>query len=223
MKCEEMIALLKIVREEVTPVKWEMIDNAISELQEEIAVKNNKASGYADLAKIANNIIKQVKKIVPATSAAHGAWIGSDGKQYVTNTYLALRFTNVMELEPIPEKATPFKFEKMFSDKGSQHYELPTVGEIKSAIAELKAEAKLKGKKKPMFLYHFGNGCYVNAEYLLLCVQATNAIEVTTKGDKNKFGRVIGPLFLDNEDETVEALLLPVNSDREFPKGFFIG
>ena len=223
MNNKKMIALLKVVKEEVCPRTQEQIDEAIRELREEIAYKNNKASGKGNLSKIAATIIKEAKKF--AEENFYGSWIGSDGKQYVSNGFLAIRFSEPMDLETLPDGITSIQMEKIFKNKGKEHYELPTVAEIKSGIAELKAEAKLKNLKSPILIYSFGNGCHVNPEYLLHCVMATGATEATTEGNRNKNGMVVSPLYIDSEDETVESLLLPISvkTGVVFKKGFHLG
>lgn len=209
MKKEAMIATLESVKKNgVTLENYNALQALIDDLQAEIRKENNKRSGAANVEKAANNIIKGVKKNDPSRISLHGAWIGKNGRQYVCDGFRALEIHNPIELEKIPEKAQQLDIEKLFARPDhAERFELPTAAELKSMIAEAKADAKIKCIKKYTVVYACENGPVINADYLMDAIIATGARYLEgTKGTKGKY---TSACFLASNDCT--AIVCPVN------------
>lgn len=221
MKHEELIALLKgILKEETVCLTTEReIRIAISDLEEELRIKNNKAAGRGDAAKVAAEIIKAAKKGKVARSF-QGAWIGKDGKQYVCEGHVIARFAEPLDLEPVPVGATPFEGERMFKGNFDKVYPLPNIAELKTSLAVTKEEIKREGKKKAQVVYSFGNGYYADPALLLWCLRLTDASELRTEGEICDKGYGVSPMLM--EGNGVEVVLLPFSCGMPLPEGVHV-
>lgn len=95
-KIELKTLLENIKKNGVTVSNSIVLSDTISRLNDEIMAENNKSAGKTDVAKSANNIIKDAKR--EYNKQLHGSWI-VDGKQYVCDGYRALEILESIELE----------------------------------------------------------------------------------------------------------------------------
>ena len=158
------------------------------------------------LAKNANKIINNAKKMASGNKSLQGAWIEENGKQYVCDSHRILEINNPIEL-PMADTATHIKTYKMIEDaKHGDTYELKI-----SSLEEIKEQMQLlKDKKKngQRILVSLGKGQpTVNAEYLFQMSEALGGIN-TVYVNKEKPTKY--PLYMENEIGT--ALLLPCNN-----------
>lgn len=221
MKKEAMIATLENVKKNgVTLENYNALQALIDDLKAEIRKENNKRTGAANVEKAANNIIKYVKKNDPSRISLHGAWICKNGRQYVCDGMRALEINSPIQLENIPEKAQPLDIEKLFvKPDHAERFELPTAAELKSMIAEAKADAKVKKIRSPKIVYACENGPVINAEFLMDAIIATGAGYL--EGTKGRTGKYTGVCFLASNDCT--AIICPVNQPvQEIAKCYIV-
>lgn len=213
MKKEMMVEILKDVQKNgVTMNNCLELEKMIADLQNEIRTANNKKCGGLSIEKIAKNIIRDAKKL--PKEYFHGAWV-YEGFQYVCDGFRALCIKNQLDLEPVPEKhynaSTSNALKNLFAEPAeTERFQLPTVADLKSMIAEQKAAAKIQHVKDPRIAY-FTGGPAINAQYLLDAITATGATELRTTCGRN--GKWINPCFLSSDDCT--ALVLPVNAKSD--------
>lgn len=209
MRKEKMIAVLENVKKDgVTIANFAELEAMIADLKAEIRKENNRRAGAAaNIEKAAYNVIKSAKK-KDARQILHGAWISKNGRQYVCDGFRAIEINNPIELEKIPEKTEPLDIEKMFvMPDHLERFELPTAAELKSMIAETKADAKIKGIKSPKIVYACEDGPLINADFLMDAITATGARYLESY--KGRTGKYTGPCFLESSDCT--AIICPVN------------
>ena len=221
MTNENLIAVLKTAQKEiVTPQAYTMLEDTIATLRKEIAVKAAKSAGKQDLYKAMMAVIKSAEKHSPRQRALHGAWF-DDGKQYVSNGYMLIENSGApLDLPSLPDDVEPMNVRPILKARAEKEYpdilRCPTISELKSGIKEQKALAKCNGHKPLRVEYHLGGGHVADAEYLQIAVQATGCTTIHAENriagyDKeNKCGYQVGELWLESEDGTVKALVLPL-------------
>lgn len=167
------------------------------------------------LAKNAKKIINNAKKIASGNKSLQGAWVDSNGKQYVCDSHRILEINTPIDL-PIAETSSHVKCYKMIDDaKHDDTYTLkiPSLNEMKEQIQILK-DKKSRGQR---ILISLGKGQpTVNAEYLFQMSEALGGID-TIYVNKNKPTKY--PLYMENEIGT--ALLLPCNNPDD-RKGYWL-
>lgn len=166
------------------------------------------------LAKNAKKIINNAKKIAAENKSLQGAWIESNGKQYVSDSHRILEINNPVDL-PIAEISGHVKCYKIVDDaKHDDTYTLkiPSLNDMKKQIQTLKK--KNRGQR---ILFSLGKGQpTVNAEYLFQLSEALGEVN-TVHVNKNKPTKY--PLYMENEIGT--ALLLPCNNP-ENREGYWV-
>lgn len=160
------------------------------------------------LAKNAKLIIMNAKKTVKGNKSMHGAWIESNGKQYVCDSHRILEINNPIKL-PESETVEHIKCYKMIDDlKRDDAYILviPSLREMEEHIKELRERSKYR-----RILVSLGKGQpAVNAEYLFQMSEALGGVDIAYI---NKANPTNYPFYLESEIGT--AYLLPCHN----PKG----
>lgn len=137
--------------------------------------KNNKANKVDDLAKVANQILKTTSKLSPKF---RGATTIND-MQYVCNG-VCLMWTSKDLILPQVELAkgeTIYDYrdliDKIGADITGNEIVIPSVKELKTALADQKSKCKINGGKFNYAYYKFDNGLCMNIQYLIWAVSAT--------------------------------------------------
>lgn len=130
-----------------------------------------------------------------------------DGKYYVCDSFKAVKFSEDMPFEPMPEnlKNSIFNSSKIFpkSLNGYSELDLPDVSEVKTYIKIEKAKPENKYKKD--FSWDFGEGKpAVNAQYLI------DVMECFPEKVNAYFTNEKALIYFVSDDETTEAILMPV-------------
>lgn len=224
MKTEKVIALLESAGKalEFGETSRECFAMAKA-LHEELALKNARKAGNADLCRA----MKAVIKLAKGKPRLMGV-IVKDGVQYACDSCMLIENSGDTIDLPAPELEPMDVREAMYSIYKKGHWALslkgPTIAELKSGIALAKAKAKTDGIKKAMVLYNFaGNAPLVDAERLLIAVQAVgNDCTVWAEERLDRRGKPIGNLWFESADGSVKVLLLPIRpKDGEpEPEGF---
>ena len=221
MTNENLIAVLKTAQKEiVTPQIYTMLEDTITTLRKENAVKAAKSAGKQDLYKAMLAVIKSAKKHHPRQEGLHGAWF-DHGKQYVCNGYMLIENSGTpLDLPTLPDGVEPMNVQPVLKARAEKEYPdvlvCPTIAELKSGVAEQKALAKCNGHKLRGVKCHLGGGHVADAEYLRIAVQATgsNTIHAENRiagyNEENKCGYQVGELWFESEDGTVRSLVLPM-------------
>ncbi len=227
MTNEKLIAVLETAKAEIaSPHTYAQVEETIAALRAELAVKNAKSAGKQDLYKAMLAVIKSAEKLYPGKEALHGAWI-DHGKQYVCDGHILIENRGApLDLPHLPAKVEPMHVQPILKARAEKEYPdaltCPTQAELKSGIAEQKAQAKFQKVKIRSVDYHFGGGHRANAEYLRIAVQATGS--TTIHAENRKAGRdkeyQVGELWFESEDGTVQVLVLPI---REVHTETFVG
>lgn len=227
MTNEKLIAVLETAKAEIaTPHTYAQVEETIAALRAELAVKNAKSAGKQDLYKAMLAVIKTAKKESPYKEALHGAWMDS-GKQYVCDGCMLIENSGTpLDLPTLPDDVERMNVQPILRARAEKEYPdaltCPTQAELKSGIAEQKAQAKFQKVKIRSVDYHFGGGHRANAEYLRIAVQATGS--TTIHAENRKAGRdkeyQVGELWFESEDGTVQVLVLPI---REVHTETFVG
>lgn len=215
MTNENLIAVLKTAQKEIaTPRAYTMLEDTITTLQKEIAVKAAKSAGKQDLCRAMLAVIKSAEKRNPHQRALHGAWF-DHGKQYVCNNCMLIENSGTpLDLPALPDDIEPMNVQPIIKARAEKEYPdtlvCPTIAELKSGIKEQKALAKCKHDKIGDVKYHFGGGHVANAEHLQIAVQATGSTTIhaenRTVGSVDNQG---GDLWFESDDGTVRVLVLP--------------
>lgn len=227
MTHEKLIAVLETAKAEVSsPCTFTQLEETIATLRKEIAVKTAKSAGKQDLYRAMFAVIKNAKKESPYKEALHGAWI-DHGKQYVCDGRMLIENGGTpLDLPILPDDVEPMHVQPIMKAKDEKDLSTiltcPTLAELKSGIAEQKAQAKFQKVKIRSVDYHFGGGHRAKAEYLRIAVQATGS--TTIHAENRKAGRdkefQVGELWFESEDGTVQVLVLPI---REVHTETFVG
>lgn len=150
-----------------------------------------------------------------------------NGKQYVCDGRMLIENSGTpLDLPALPGEVSRINVQPILKAKGEKDLSniltCPTLAELKSGIAEQKAQAKFQKVKIRSVDYHFGDGHRAKAEYLRIAVQATGS--TTIHAEDRKAGREkeyqVGELWFESEDGTVQVLVLPI---RESCTETFVG
>lgn len=227
MTNEKLIAVLETAKAEIaSPHTYAQVEETIASLRAELAVKNAKSAGKQDLYKAMLAVIKTAKKESPYKEALHGAWMDS-GKQYVCDGRMLIENSGTpLDLPTLPDDVERMNVQPILRARAEKEYPdiltCPTQAELKSGIAEQKAQAKFQKVKIRSVDYHFGGGHRANAEYLRIAVQATGS--TTIHAENRKAGRdkeyQVGELWFESEGGTVRVMVLPI---REVHTETFVG
>ncbi len=227
MTNEKIIAVLETAKAEIaSPHTYAQVEETIAALRAEIAAKNAKAAGKQDLYKAMLAVIKNAKKESPYKEAFHGAWM-DNGKQYVCDGRMLIENGGTpLDLPTLPDDVSRMNVQPILKAKAEKEYPdvltCPTIAELKSGIAEQKAQAKFRKVKIKSVDYHFGGGHRAKAEFLQVAVQATGS--TTIHAENRKAGREneyqVGELWFESEDRTIRVLVLPI---REYHDSTFTG
>lgn len=228
MKTEKLIALLESASDELgISAIGKDCRTAAKALRDELAQKNARKSGKADLYRA----MKAVIKLATASNTALAGVIRQDGKQYVTDGHICIENAGTpidlpeLETEPMDAHKAMYSYWTK-SDWRRCRMKLPTVAELKSGIALAKAEAKATPgcRKKPKVYYRSAINAFtplLDAELLLIAVQAVgDNCEVWSDGRTYRDGKSISNLWLESSDGTTKVLLLPCRIDGEDFTGF---
>lgn len=208
MQKEKLVVLLKDILENgKTYNNVGMIMEAISDIEGEIRTGLNKNAGKTNLEAACKAVIKSAKK--SGNRSLHGAW-EKDGIQYVCDGYRIIANKNPIALERLDKNVLPPQLDGMFKNYCDDvEIELPTINELKSLVSEAKATSGNGRSRSKRYLYN-ANGLYLNAEFLLDALKATGNVNGTTKRHPQS-GKMVCPLNIMSEDESVWCILLPVN------------
>ena len=175
--------------------------STIDILKSHIANEDAKRNGRSKQLTVAKRIIKNAKKFC-SSETLHGAWIGKNGYQFVSDSYRVIMFENHLQL---PEAEGSERIESIVS-KTYPNYDKklmpPSVPDLKAMLTEHKA--KHKGERKiPALSYVFEDfEIGVNAQYLL------DMLEAMPDGKFYMTGGVISPIYI--ESDGIKGLLLPI-------------
>ena len=206
MDREYMLALMKKIADERKSGREEFrtsceINDTIIKLEGEIRDENNKKSGRANLAKIAKDIVKNAPN---NNEFLQYSYMAENGKQYVCDRHVIFEFSDHIDLPEYPAKTDGERMQRNeffgniikilnngFEKNIDEEVETPTANEIKSAIKEKKAEAKINGDKVNSVLYSFGNGLAMNTRYILYGVEATGTTTLKYKREESQLSKDI--------------------------------
>lgn len=145
------------------------ISNLALDLKEQLAVEAAKSAGKAKPRSAALRLIKSSVKST-ANASVHGAWLGKDGRQYMTNGAYIVALNTPLDL-PTAEGAP--NLERVLTDPRREdltEIPLPTVAELKAFIKTEKALGRKE--RKGEFYYDFGKNLpRVNSEFLLTILE----------------------------------------------------
>ena len=221
MKKTDLVALLENIKEcgGVTSDNHDALCQAIDDLKAELRSANNRRNGTVDIAAAANAIIKKGK--ATGIDALSGAWT-MNGRQYVCDLHRIMEIQNSVDLEPIPETATPIKAAGMFNDYElfTEEFKLPTYRELQQEIQMAKAADRFVfGYMKTKAYYKLKDGPALNAEYLLDALRATGAGSMFTRTGAD--GRYDQPCCF--EGSGVRVMLMPVARDMHDGVNLYAG
>lgn len=153
-----------------------MFGDTIRKLTEEIDQETAKRAGRGTQRAAMNRIIKEAIKANPHRPQFHGAWIAPDDSQIVCSGYAAIKLYEPLEL-PQTEGGDLKVFDY---PTASKPLELPTIGKLKTIIADHKIKWKgTKAKERPAPIYDFGENLpAVNAQYLIDVMEALPGVKI---------------------------------------------
>ena len=158
------------------------------------------------LAKNAKKIISNAKKIASGNKSLHGAWIDTNGKQYVCDSHRILEINIPIEL-PIVDIPIHINACKIIEDarhNDTYKIKIPPLEDIKEQIQILKEKKK---NNQRIFVNLGKDQPTVNAEYLFQMSEALGGVD-TVYVNKEKPTKY--PLYMENEIGT--ALILPCHN-----------
>lgn len=179
----------------------------LSDLEEEARAKANRLSGYRNVGRGFNAVIRSGSKTMD--NRFHGATL-LNGKLYVSDGHMLMRTPAKLELKmaevPFDDAEKVFNMCQALVD-GEEVF-LPDYAEL---LNEVKTARRQIGKT-PTLAYKFADGITINADYLLAAMMATNAMSFTkVKHSSSDMIAMIG--------NNVEAIILPiVGREKDTPK-----
>lgn len=137
--------------------------------------ENNKANKVDDLAKVANQILKTTNKL---SSKFRGATTIYD-MQYVCNGTCLMWTSKDIALPQVElgKEETIYDYrdlvDRIGADITGNEIVIPSLKELKTALADQKSKCKINGSKFDYAYYKFDNGLCMNVQYLIWAVSAT--------------------------------------------------
>lgn len=184
---------------------YELYQDLVDALKQDIRDENNKKAGKSNTARLAKAIFKSAPESQKKMQYAHT----EDGIQFVLDGYRIAGFYRPMDLPEWTETPDWFNIKHMLDvELNPEPLKLPTIGEIK-------AEIKIAKASNPKFwkcLYVFENGTGVNAQYLLDFMQGFG--ESMKIYEYDNFSTKY-PLWIEADDGF--GLLLPVYHYEDKP------
>lgn len=142
-----------------------LIYEIILELKAELLKDEAKKNGKTQAKKAADNILKQMKN----TGREGGAIIDENGKQIIGGVYSAVRLSEALPVEKLPERTQAPDYTRFINDAKKNEGEplpLPSAAELSAYIKSEKAAHK--GARGHKVAWDFGEGLpYVDAALLL--------------------------------------------------------
>lgn len=184
---------------------FDSLGGLIAKSREEIAQAKAKASGKARFLKAMKSVIKSAKDT--NRDNTFGAWTDKNGKQITCDGYRCLRSNEPLEGLPEVPGINISEIVDKAKDDNTVEMKLPTVGEVKARVAELKATKPgiYTGKLAKPVPYDFGEGLpMVNASFLLDMLAAFPDAEVCYISDKP----LVTPIYFTGKDG--DGVLLPI-------------
>lgn len=185
-------------------------EDLVNLLKQEVRDENNKAAGKNHCAKLAKAIIKSGTKNYPIRDQklnimAHGKTI--DGVQYFLDGYRIAAFYERMDF-PEWEHDNWYNIHSYINnmDFADAESEMPSIGEIKSALAVAKGQ-----KKKCIFGF---DGVTVNAQYLLDFLEGFPDAKVHISSERPH----LSPIYIESEEGF--GILLPIKPTEGYKPGF---
>ncbi len=163
------------------------------------------------LVKNAKRIISNAKKIAAENKSLQGAWIDTNGKQYVCDSHRILEINDPIDL-PIADTTTPIKCYKIIEDTKRDNTYMIKIPSLEDMKEQMKIFKKEKKRGRRILLSLGKNQPVVNVEYLFQISEALGGIDIVYV---NKENPTRYPLYMESEIGT--ALLLPClnPNDRE--------
>ena len=186
-----------------------LLQSLIEEVKTEVRMTNAKANGKGNVQKLIEALFKGVKG-TPYEEKLRYAHTCEDGKQYVTDTYRMLRFSDPL---PLPEAPGYLKMnlDRAFNGCCKNTIEAPQPLEMPDLVG-LKAFVKLKKAQNMEPRFDFGFGLpMVNARFLLSILEAfPDAKACCSARFETASGKNFSPIIWENENGDI-AVLLPLN------------
>lgn len=191
---------------ELTP--YHILVNLIIDLKDDIVKENENTKGRG-------SALAACKRILKNSSASsidffRKAWIGEDGRQYLTDGFKMLAFVSHFDI-PTWEEGIKLgaSFEKNLTfPEGLTEVPLPSIATLKAHIKIEKA-TKTDKDKKTLINWDFGPGMkMVNAQYLLDMMEAIPDCKAYTDYDKNT------ALIYFSNDEGNSGCLCPIATSK---------
>lgn len=159
-------------------LRMESADNPLAALildaRKEVVETKAKRNGRSDMLTLAKTIIKNAG----TREALNGAFYQtrynpSDTHQYFCDGYMLLRLQDRLDLPEIDKNVTPINVSNLtaLQERGLVELPgLPTVGELKAFVSEVRASGKISKRECPY--YAIENGPHINAEWLMKAIKA---------------------------------------------------
>lgn len=199
MTNEKMLTLLNSF---LSDINYGTIAELKAGLEENIRESVNKSSGKPSLAKAMNNVIKAAKKDGIRPSLMGGFM--NDEWLTVCDGYRAIQTKEPIELEMIPSNLDPLNVNNMIDKYYNRTVKLPTIQEVKQHIKMVKAGS---AEKYIILDTDYDEKMTFNPVYLLDLLEAIPS-------EYGYYNTNIGPMYLENENDTTRGLVLPVRVNR---------
>lgn len=192
----------------ISPCLGACLADFIAEIENEIRNENAKKCGTLDRLKAAQKIIKSAK--TQRRETFWGAWIASDGLQYICDTYRAARFITPLDLETAPKNTAQCDITWIFADAkksdGAQ-LDLPDRATLKAYIKTEKA-ARKAAKDNSGILWDFGENLpALDASFLLDMLEIFPDATATASSMRPECGNVYFT------SEAGEGIICPINKN----------
>jgi hypothetical protein len=169
--------------------------------------KNMASSGKDNIIKAAKRILKNAKK--HPNEGLH-YMLQNDGNYYISDGYRAVKFTEKLPFEPIPENlensGLAMTLKSFFLNSLKNYLELDPID-----ISEVKVYIKTeKAKRKKEIVWDFGEGKpAVNAQYLIDIMECFSEKVNAYYISENK------PIYFVSKNKKTEAVLMPVRKPNK--------
>lgn len=184
----------------------DIIEALKAEAAAEIRRDEAKRSGTASRQKAAERIIKNAKSMQPSKPCLHGAWT-ENGAQCLCDSFRALRLSEPLPLENIPEDIEPLNVSRIIDgakQNAGARLSLPDLGELRAHIKAEKARIKAEKLRGIVPLWDFGDGLpAVDAQYLADMLEALPGCTATASVQRP----TLNALYITSEDG--DGVLLP--------------
>ena len=173
---------------------------------------------------VAEEILNRSRKRNPKDPMFWSMWKGEDGKYYVTDRTIIVRFDDLIEGVPLSQDVHPIlrmvevRMVEVRFDKFDFPYPDELEEEVKRSVARYKENT---GRKRftGRVVYVFGDGLTVDCKLLSLGQKVTGATLIKTRGCKNPRGVMWDPVFMDGDG--VSVCIWPINGGSDLIKGSY--